>query len=117
MGPNFLCADDSTNPQKPYSLDVVKSFILEESNPMDYIFPHICVMVQQILFCNHIDEAHELLLAISTFDAQWAKTHRKYEPLGLNCGELARVSEWFFESHKELPRPTGTNFSCRHVHV
>lgn len=89
---------------QPFSLVSVKRLLLEDKDPTEYGIWEACRIAYQILFSNNVDEFQKLLQAIVTFDSAWARTHSKYESLGLNC--MGVVPEMFYEAHPKYQRPT-----------
>lgn len=98
MTPTVRGEDD-----EPFSLQFVTLLILEEHDPMELGIFEASRFALQILFSSNISEFDELLKAIVTFDAEWARTHRKYEPLGLNVFD--GVAEMFYDEHRNLTAP------------
>lgn len=124
MATSILRENDET-----VSLSKFTRAFLEEQNPTEDIIFETARLSYQILFSNNSLEFDELMKAMVTFDNEWARTHRKYEPMGLTI--LGGVAEIFYDDHPEIARPTnvadadsfqesyikGTLQSCRSVNI
>lgn len=86
------------------TLDHLTRSFLEEQDPTSPAIYEVNRVSYQILFSNNILEYDELIKAVLTFDAEWARTHRKYEPLGIHIFDS--VPDMFYSAHPEATRPT-----------